>query len=69
MRFDIILKNFRLAFSKSPMELKGQEILDEIETADHQRGLGVLASLTRGSVLMQLEQVFFGSDHPDSKNK
>jgi len=49
-----------MAFSERPMERRRKQLLEEIKDADLERGKGVMGSLARGSVLLQLEKVYTG---------
>jgi uncharacterized protein YjcR len=55
-----MIRSAKLACSVNPIERRRAEIEAEIKAADVQRGMGVMASLSRGSVLLQREEVFLG---------
>ncbi len=59
-----MIRSAKLACSVNPIERRRAQIEADIKAADVQRGKGVMASLSRGSVLMQHEEVFLGELRP-----
>jgi hypothetical protein len=60
MFLQTFIRRTSLALSSRPLARREAEIREDIQAADLERGLGVMASLSRGSVLMQNEEVFLG---------
>lgn len=48
------------ALSERPIERRRRRLKDEVSRADDERAKGVMSSLSRGSVLLQLEKAHLG---------